>query len=368
MPKKLAPEVDALIFAFSKMGFSRRQVQSKLKEQNITVSDKTVSNVLNSIGYRRNHKSVGLSSPKKEQPRTVRTRALIQKIDNLTNKKDPPTQRAMAASLGVSVGTVNNVLCEDLGATARKKRRVHKLNPSHKANRKTNSRKLYEERLAGRNGEFCVTLDEAWFYLQDGSGSRRIYYKKEDQSDPEHPYENAENFGEKIMVVGAFCARGTLPLIKVPRNVKVNSEWYIKHVLRPICEIHIPKLYGGDTNKVFLHHDKASSHTSKKTADYAADLKARLGITIINKEDIPVKSPDTAPMDFFFFGYLKQKLEKRKPKTVAGLWKILNQIWNGIPSQMVTNIMNSWKRRLRAVARGQGEHIENTSAIHRRKL
>ena len=77
----------------------------------------------------------------------------------MTNLRNPPTQRAMATSLGVSVVTINTVINEDLGATVRKKRQVHVLKSVHKANRKTNSRKLYEQRLAGEKGEFCVTLD-----------------------------------------------------------------------------------------------------------------------------------------------------------------------------------------------------------------
>ena len=121
--------------------------------------------MLNSIGYGRNHKAVGLRSPKKKQPRTVWTKQLIRKNDAMTNRKHPPTQRAMATSLGVSVGTVNTVIREDLGASVRKKHRIHALKPAHKADRKTNSRKMCDQHLASEKGEFCVTLDEAWFHL-----------------------------------------------------------------------------------------------------------------------------------------------------------------------------------------------------------
>ena len=178
MPKRIPPEVETLVFAFSKFGLSRRKIQAKLKEQNHVISGQTVSNILQSVGYRRNHKVVGLKSPKKEQPRTARTKELIKKIDQLTNKEHPPSQNAIAKQLNVSklvTSTVGRVIREDLGATVRKKRRVHVLKPSHKKNRKTNSRKLYEQHLAGDKIEFCVTIDEAWFYLQDCEGARRIY-------------------------------------------------------------------------------------------------------------------------------------------------------------------------------------------------
>ena len=92
-----------------------------------------------------------------------------------------------------------------------------------------------------------------------------------------------------------MTGRGVVPLIRVPPKVKINSEFYIEKVLRPLLEDSVAKLYPGETHKIFIHHDQASSHTSKKTANYAEDLKARLGMTLIPNSQIPVKSPDTSP-------------------------------------------------------------------------
>jgi hypothetical protein len=107
------------------------------------------------------------------------------------------------------------------------------------------------------------------------------------------------------MVVGAMCGKGVIPFIKVPPKVKVNSKMYIEQILKPILEVHIPRIYGDEVNKVIVHHEQASSHTSKKTQAYATDLKRRLGITIIPNAHIPVKSPDVSAMDFYGFGSLK---------------------------------------------------------------
>lgn len=170
------------------------------------------------------------------------------------------------------------------------------------------------------------------------------------------------------MVVGAMTGRGVVPLVKVPGKVKINAHYYIEKVLRPLLEGPVAALYPGETEKIFVHHDKASSHTAKKTTAYAEDLKSRTGITIIPNEEIPVKSPDTSPMDFFGFGLLKQKLHFRKAKTIEGVWKILKEEWNSITPEMVRKVYNSWKLRLRKVAEGNGEHIEQTKKIHRRKM
>lgn len=85
-----------------------------------------------------------------------------------------------------------------------------------------------------------------------------------------------ENFSNKCMVVGSFCGRGVLPLIKVPEKLKINGRYYIDFVLKP--QSHLKplgnpdsKLYGSETSKVVVHHDAASSHTEKLTQEYAKD-------------------------------------------------------------------------------------------------
>ena len=170
------------------------------------------------------------------------------------------------------------------------------------------------------------------------------------------------------MVVGAMSGRGAIPLIAVRTNAKINSKYYVDNVLKRILEENVPVLYPGETSKVFVHHDAASSHTAKFTQGYAKELKQTHGITLISNEEIPVKSPDGSPMDFFGFGWLKQRLEHRRATTIPGLWKVLQEEWNTVTPETCRKVFNSWKRRLRAIARVSGEHIESVRSIHRRRI
>ena len=49
-------------------------------------------------------------------------------------------------------------------------------------------------------------------------------------------------------------------------------------------------------------------------------------MSYLNKEDITVKFPDGSPLDFFGFGFLKQKLEKRNARTLEGVAKLSKEI------------------------------------------
>jgi len=186
------------------------------------------------------------------------------------------------------------------------KTRVHKLTAEHKKNRKTNCLKLYENYLAGQRSEYAVTLDEALVYLEDSNRERRICYLKQGERVPESwVMEKDESFKKGFMVVSVITGRGTVPLFRVPSQVKINAQYYVDYVLKPLFTIHLPRLYPNEMNKVFFHHDKASSHTANLTTDYLEQLKSSMGISYLEKYDIPVKAPDASPLDFYGFGYLK---------------------------------------------------------------
>jgi hypothetical protein len=150
-----------------------------------------------------------------------------------------------------------------------------------------------------------------------GNGEGRICYVDRGKLPPEDwlKFTN-EHYPNGFMVVGAISGRGLIPLIKVSKMVKINSSFYIECILKPIFEKEIPKLYPSELNKVFFHYDKASSHTSAPVQEHLNNLRERTGITFINNCLIPVMSPDASLLDFYGFGYLKQRLFKSKAKNI----------------------------------------------------
>jgi len=100
-----------------------------------------VVNIVNSIGFRRNPKNIGLPSSAVEpnpHPRSVKTKILIRKVYRLTNAVNSLGITKMSKKLKVSRKTVWNAINQDLKAKVKKKRLVHPLKPQHKANRKSN--------------------------------------------------------------------------------------------------------------------------------------------------------------------------------------------------------------------------------------
>ncbi|UYV66516.1 hypothetical protein LAZ67_4001942 [Cordylochernes scorpioides] len=327
----------------------------------------TICRVVNGIGKKREAESNGQKF-QVDRPRPVRTPATVSKVKRLATTENPPSQRQLSRMCGTSLKTINNIIHKDLELDTRRKGKVHKLTPFHMKNRATNARKLYEEHLAGSRSEYTATLDEAWMYVTYCNGIRKICYIKRGNQVPDNwVHQCSETFPKGFMVVGVMTGRGVLPLIKVPSKVKVNSEFYIECVLKPVIE-QLKDLYPGEMDKVFLHHDKASSHTSNKTQQFLQEMKDTLGLNFIRNSDIPVKSPDASPLDFYGFGMLKQRLFNRRPKTEAGLWKAAQEEWSNVSLSKVKEVFAAWKVRCREIAKKKGKHIEHMKKIHVRKI
>lgn len=369
MPRKTPPETETLVLAFSKEGMTPGQVKKRLAKLGISIGESTIRDIVNKKGKTRQLLTSGVKNPKFTRKRRIRHSRVIAKVKAWTSLENPPSQTEMAKRLKVSRRTVQKIITEDLNLRPRKKPKVHKLLPRHIKNRKSTSRKLYEKYLSGQRSEFTVTLDEAYFYLEDCNHKSKICYVRVGEETPLNwVIEKRESFEKKFMVVGAMTGRGVIPLFRVPNNVKVSGEYYVEKVLKPLIEVHLPPLYGDEMSKVVIHHDQASSHMSKVTTAYAQVIKGQLGVTILAKSDIPVKSPDASPLDFFGFGHLKQRLGRRRARSLGGVWKILQEEWNLVTPIKCRNIYAEWKRRLRLIHKMHGLHIEHTQKIHKRKL
>jgi hypothetical protein len=340
--------------------YSYSAIIAACKTRKFIISKKGISAVVNRMGKSRDGRIPAGKKQANPRPSTSRTTEVVGKVRQLVRGRNPATQRAIANKVGVSVGTVNAIINKNLNLEKRHKSRVHKLLPRHIAERKTNCRKLYERYLAGDRWKYVATLDEAWIYLSDCNKPRAIFYRPRGVKPFETWYKECkETFSKGFMVVAGYCHNGKLEIRRVAKNTKINSTYYQTNVLAPLFTQEIPNLYGVEKNKVWLHQDKASSHTSKTTRKYLREMEETTGIRSIPFEDIPVKSPDASPMDFCGFGLLKRALGRRRPRTVEGLWKACQQEWMNIDLAVLQRSLLHWKIRCRAIVHQQGHQIEH---------
>ena len=149
----------------------------------------------------------------------------------------------------------------------------------------------------------------------------------------------------------------------INKGVKVNSDYYIGHVLKTFIEKDVPRLFPGRAREMVFHQDSASSHTARKTLDF---LQKRRVQYITPPEWMP-KSPDCARMDYGIWGILKHRLQKRFIYTLNGLKRAPKDEWNKLEQSCINKTLASWPKRCRMVYYCHGSQIEHLLQCKRRK-
>lgn len=73
----------------------------------------------------------------------------------------------------------------------------------------------------------------------------------------------------------------------------------------------------------------------------------------------PPRSPDLTPCDFWLWGFLKSKVYRDQPASLAALKDAIRQNVSAITQEMLLNAVNGVVTRLTAVLLNDGQHIEN---------
>lgn len=357
-------ELEAGVKALHGLGWSISVIIKHFKDKGVSVSRGKVSNIINNKGAKRQMNSIGAKF-NKSRVRTVRTKQLIKRVETESSKENPPTQRALASRFGCALSTINGIIHRDLKLQTRKKPKVHKLTELHIQKRFMRCKFLHDTEVTEDKLEYCVTLDEAWLALNDCNRSREICYVQQGCRVPdEWVFERDQNFGTKIMAVAVLTGRGAGPIFFVPPKVKISASFYVDFVLKPLIEKYLPEIYPEGLVNVWVHHDAASSHTCAATQNYIEQVSHKTGIRFIKNDQIPVKSPDCSPLDFFGFGYLKGKLAKRRISSLDGLKRAAKEEWRSISDDTVTKVFYAWRHRLKMIVSKRGKHIENVKNLH----
>lgn len=292
--KKINDEHEGRILTLLQLNYSQRKIVKILKNDGISVAQRTVSNVQRKIGLQRN----SVEKIKFSRRRPLSTPSIVAKVIEQIDVEDPPTQRSIARSCHISQSTVSRII-KSSNFILRKKRKVHKLTSSTVEKRHQRAFRLYR-RLVNQRYRNFVTTDESWFYLDGTEGKRRVCYVK--KTDPDY----------ERMIFQQDSSRGKTSMRFVEPGTKINSDYYINHILKPFLSNDLPRLFpDNEKKKMVYHHDSAPTHTLKKTIDFMNESM----MNYVKPEEWMPKSPDAAPMDYAIWGCLKQRLNKQSIET-----------------------------------------------------
>lgn len=281
---------------------------------------------------------------------TVRTKMMVKRVRERIRRNPAQSGRAMAKDLNVSHTSIQNILTQDLKLRAYKKQRVHGLTEKQKKNRVIRSKALLQ-----RHAD-CEILfsDEKMFLLQDTHNQQndRVYAVKLAEAPRDKLAVQRFQNVSRVMVWGAVSRNVKLPLLFIEPGVKINTNYYIEHVLKNHLMLHASKLIP-DGNYCF-QQDSAPSHQSKATQEWCRQNLAHF----ISSQEWPASSPDLNPLDYFAWGYMLSKIGSTKGHTLESFKQLLIDIWDNIPQEMLRASCAAFKKRLQLVIKGKGERFE----------
>jgi hypothetical protein len=83
----------------------------------------------------------------------------------------------------------------------------------------------------------------------------------------------------------------------------------------------------------------------------------KLDVSRFKRTPQPPYSPDSAPSDFFLFGWLKTELERKEYKVEDELYEVMDDILTCLSIEMIETVFVNWMNRLQRLIDGNGGYV-----------
>lgn len=119
-------------------------------------------------------------------------------------------------------------------------------------------------------------------------------------------------------------------------------------------------LYPNEMQKLYFQQDGAPAHYSLSVREY---LSTQFNGRVIGRRgtiEWPPRSPDLTPLDFFLWGYVKDDVYARKPKTLDQLKDFIEDAFEKLAGNvsMIKNVIDSIPSRLQDCINEEGQQFE----------
>ena len=218
-------------------------------------------------------------------------------------------------------------------------------------------------RKNARTIEKLVWQDEKDFTLEVPVNTQndRVYFRGCKSDVPEERLmRQTKRQCKKVMISAAISWHGvTRPFFVNEGGIKVNAVRYHQHLKRELFPAIEKFMTRGDW--IFVQ-DGASSHTSDLVQGFLSDtLKNRF----VRKDEWPPSSPDSNPLDYYFWNQIKLKVYEGRPfnqpfRNEQELMARIKAVWKDCAKNIpeIRKAVKQFIPRLEAVSEKQGGSIK----------
>lgn len=130
----------------------------------------------------------------------------------------------------------------------------------------------------------------------------------------------------------------------------------------------LPQLLDDNENQqeLWLQQDGAPPHFARQTRDTLNEMFGNRWIGRGGPVNWPARSPDLTPLDFFLWGFIKDKVMATQPTTPENMKDRIRQACNLVTPQMLNRVRNSCQKRIAKCLEVYGGHFEHLLKHDRR--
>eukprot|EP00112_Aurelia_sp_Birch-Aquarium-sp1_P019978 Seg5046.1 transcript_id=Seg5046.1/GoldUCD/mRNA.D3Y31 product="Mariner Mos1 transposase" protein_id=Seg5046.1/GoldUCD/D3Y31 len=238
--------------------------------------------------------------PRSGRPTTATTDVQVAAVCKLVEEDARVTVLQIAEEVGISSGSVSNILHGSLGLSKVSARWVpHMLTGEQKQNRVQWCRSMLERFDGGKsNGVWeIVSGNETWVYCFDPETKQQSQQWIPVGQRPPQKFVRCRTVAKQMIAV--FVSRaGHVATIPLVTQRTVTAAWYAKDCLPCVLAVVAERRPRIQHRGLLLHHDNAAAHRVAATQEFL------LAERVQQLEHQPY-SPDLATCDFFVFPFVK---------------------------------------------------------------
>lgn len=292
------------------------------------------------------------------RPKSVCTKENIASVEKVITETPQRSVRQVMRDLNgeISKTSVHRMLKFDLKLTPYKISIMQHLKQSD-----IDSRLDFAHWVLEKSASFpgCIWFsDEAHFYLNNAVNKQNFRFWGTDKP---NMYAEKPLHGEKVTVWAALSSSGIIgPFFfqdSEHNTVTVNSERY----LRLLKTKFLPALTRKERNlnSVWFQQDGATPHTAGNVIEWLNTTFGDRYISYRTQYVWPPHSPDLNPLDFFLWGYLKDRVYSPTPENTDMLKSAIRREMQKISEETLRAVIANFRRRMTLVIEERGRHLEH---------
>lgn len=290
--------------------------------------------------------------PRSGAPKSARKEENIEEVQRLVMQDRRMSVRMISEAVGISIGTVDTILTEDL--------KLHKVCAKFVPKILSDDQRQFRvecctdilEMIEADSGFLnnVVTCDESWVLTYDPESKRQSAQWKHGSS-PRPKKARMSRSQEKAMVIPFFDSQGLIHVEWVPRGQTVNKEYYLTVLKRFREKMRKKRPQQWRSGQWWFHQDNAPCHKSMLVTTWMADR----GMKPVQH---PPYSPDLAPCDFFLFPRMKDRLRGIRFQSTEEMKKASENYLKGLQKKDFEEVFQDWKRRMEKCIDAGGNYFE----------